>query len=109
MEDRRRFPRIDTTLEIKYYSPANSRNVGYTISNNVSKGGISMPALSSIAKSGELIKLDINNKNARGYVSATGKVRWVAMRKRKALLDEEAGIEFVDITPADIDRLVKAS
>ena len=68
-----------------------------------------MPALSAIARNGEIIKMDINNRDGKGYISATGKVKWASPLKRKALLDERAGIEFVDIAPVDIDRLVKAS
>ena len=107
MEDRRKFPRFDTSFEIKYSSPTTGQ-LGYTISNNISKRGLSMPALSNIAKNGDVIKLDILKKNGEGCISVTGRVKWVAMRKRKALLDEETGIEFVDIAPADIDRLVRA-
>jgi len=65
-----------------------------------------MPALSAIARTGDVVCMDINKGNGEGNVPATGKVRWTRKLKRKAILDEEAGIEFTDITPADIDRLI---
>jgi hypothetical protein len=51
--------------------------------------------------------LDINNHHGKDRISATGKVRWVKKFKRKALLDEQAGIEFVDIVPADAEKLLR--
>ena len=66
-----------------------------------------MPALSTIAKNGEIVRMDINNRDGKGSIFATGKVKWANAIKRKALLDERVGIEFIDIAPADIERLVK--
>ena len=106
MENRRRFPRFEDASQIRYYLPKDDGSFGFTIANDVSRGGLSMPALSHIAKNGEVIRLDINN-NRRGRISATGQVRWVKKIKRKALLDEQAGIEFIDIAPADADKLIK--
>ena len=108
MENRRKFPRLETSLQVKYYPPLNNSQFGYTIANDVSRGGLSMPALSAIVKNGEIVKMDINNRDGNGTISAKGKVKWATPMKRKALLDERAGIEFLDIAPADIDRLVKA-
>lgn len=107
MENRRKFPRLDATFEIKYYPVTNYARYGYTISNNISRGGISMPALSLIAKNGETIKMDINNNEDAGPISAVGRVRWNKTRAREALLDEDVGVEFIDIAPADIDRLMQ--
>ena len=66
-----------------------------------------MPALSLIAKNGETIKMDINNADGKGSISATGRVRWNSKRSREALLDEDVGVEFINIEPADIDRLIQ--
>ena len=66
-----------------------------------------MPALSTIAKHGDIVKMDINNRDGKGYIPVTGKVRWTSMLKRKGILDEKIGVEFIDIAPANIDRLVK--
>ena len=90
MEERRKFPRFETSFQVKYYPLSESSRFGYTIANDISRGGISMPALSTIAKDGEIIRMDINNRDGKGYVSATGKVKWSSPLKRKALLDEKA-------------------
>lgn len=107
MENRRRFPRIDRTLQVKYYPPEKENKFSYTVTRDISRGGICMPAVSDIVRSGDVIRLDINGGDGGNRIMATGRVRWVKALARKALLDEDAGIEFVDIAPADIDRLVK--
>ena len=107
MENRRRFPRFENACQIKYCLPNGSGRFGYTIANDISRGGLSMPALSIIAKNGDILKLDINNNDGKGSISAMGKVRWVRKLKRNALLDEVSGIEFLDIADTDIDRLIK--
>lgn len=66
-----------------------------------------MPALSSIVRNGDIIKMDINHSDGKGRISATGRVKWTSMLRRQAFLDQKAGIEFIDIAPSDIDRLVK--
>ncbi len=106
MENRRKFPRLDATFEIKYYPVTNYARYGYTISNNISRGGVCMPALSLIAKSGEVIKMDIKN-GGKGPISATGRVKWNKTRSREALLDEDVGVEFINVAPADIDNLLQ--
>ncbi|MDD5136674.1 MAG: PilZ domain-containing protein [Candidatus Omnitrophica bacterium] len=108
MEDKRRFPRFPASFQIKYYPASDDARVDYTIANDISRGGLSMPALSGIAKNNDIIKMCIDQRDGEGSILATGRVRWTNKRKRKALLDEDAGIEFIDIAPTDIDRLIKA-
>ena len=107
MENRRRFPRIDASFQIKYHPISNISHFGYTIADDVSRGGLGMPALSEIAKNGSVIKLNINNRDGDGVIAATGKIKWSRALKRKGVLDEKVGIEFLDISPFDIDRLVR--
>ena len=107
MENRRKYPRIETSFQVKYYPASKHSQIGYTIANDVSRGGLSMPALSDIAKNGDIVSMDINNRDGKGSLFATGKVRWISPIKRKALLDQKVGIEFIDIASADIDRLLK--
>ena len=66
-----------------------------------------MPASSGIINKGDTVKLDMENKGTREYISATGKVRWLRTLGRNAPLDEEVGIEFTGIQPIDIDKLLK--
>jgi hypothetical protein len=114
MEDKRKFPRLESPLALAYYPQDKVLQFSYTISKNVCRGGLCIPAVSSIAKDGDIIKMEIEI-DEKFCISATGKVKWVKMLNREASLDEkaaiefindeEAGIEFIDIAPADIDRL----
>ena len=106
MQDRRRFPRCDCTLQMKYGPEGKDKQSGYTISNDISKGGISMPALSGVVNKGDIIKLDIILTRGKYHISATGKVKWVKPINRMAPLDEEVGIEFVIANPEEIERLI---
>jgi len=80
---------------------------GYTISNDLSRGGLCMPASSGIINKGDTVKLDLENKGTREYISATGKVKWLRTLDRNAPLDEEVGIEFTSIQSTDLDKLLK--
>ena len=115
MDNRRKVPRFDLRLAVTYYPQDKTTQFSYTVSKNVSRSGISIPAISSIAKNGGIIKMEIKI-NEKQYVLVTGRVRWVKTFNRKASLDEElpielandeeAGIEFIDVDPADINKLM---
>ena len=115
MENRRKFPRFDLQLALTYYPKDNATQFSYTVSKNVSRSGICITAISSIVKKGDIIKME-RKINEKQYVLVTGKVRWVKTLNRKASLDEElpielandeeAGIEFIDVDPADINKLM---
>lgn len=115
MEDKRKFPRFELPLAIAYYSQDKVMQFSYAVSKNVSRGGICIPAISNIVKNGGIIKMEIEIAEKQ-CVPITGKVRWVKTLNRKASLDEEvaiefvndeeAGIEFIDVKPADIDMLI---
>ena len=109
MQDKRMFPRFDSTLQIKYSPETNDKQFSYTLSSDISKGGLRMPALSGIVNKGDLIKLDIAQPYSKDRILAKGKVKWIKPINRIAPLDEEMGIEFVDANPADIDILIKSS
>ena len=108
MENRRRFPRFDTSFQVKYCPANDYARFGHTVAYNVSRGGLCIPALSDIAKKDEVIRMDINSNDGKDGISATGRVRWASMLERKAPIDVRAGVEFIDIAPGDLDRLIKA-
>lgn len=107
MENRRRFPRFDSTLQVKYLPEGKNIPCGYTVSSNISRSGLNMPASSLIINKGDTVKLDMKSRDGAGYIFATGKVKWLKFLDHKAPLDEEVGIEFTDIRSADIDKLLK--
>jgi c-di-GMP-binding flagellar brake protein YcgR len=107
MRERRRFPRFESAVQIKYYPQGNDSQFSYTLSNDISKGGISMPALSGVVNKGDIINLDIIAGDKKEHISATGKVKWIKPLNRIAPLDEEMGIEFISADPSGIDKLIK--
>jgi hypothetical protein len=107
MENRRKFPRFESSLQVKYHPSTDNAQFGYSILSDVSRGGIRMPALSNIAPDGGLIRMDIKKGDGKGNIPVVGRIRWSKMFKREAPLDKEIGIEFVDIAPDDIDRLIR--
>jgi len=107
MADKRKFPRLDLPLSVVYYPYGNIMQFGYTTSKNVSEGGLCMPAISSIAKNGDLIKMEIEI-DRKHCIPATGKVKWVRKIEHEEFQDEEIGIEFLDISPCNIDALTTA-
>src|SRR4030042_4147134 len=107
MENRRRFPRFDSTFQVKYLPAGKNMPLGYTISNNISRGGLCMPTSSGIINKGDIVKLDMENKDGKSYIPATGKVKWLKKVAPSAPLEEEAGIEFTDINSASIEEFLK--
>ena len=80
---------------------------GYTISNDISRGGLRMPSSSGILAKGDIVNLEMESADSTRYIPAVGKVRWLKAIDRNAPLDEEVGIEFIDIRSVDIDNLLK--
>ena len=107
MKERRKFPRYDSALEVKYSTQGDAGIEGYTVSRNVSLGGILIP-VSKFIKNGDVIKLDIDTNNNGNRVAAYGRVKWTQAITRPSPLQMDAGIEFTRIEPQDARRLVVA-
>jgi hypothetical protein len=115
MEDKRKFPRFELPLPLIYYPEKEPLQFSYSISKNVSRGGLCIPAISSIIKNGDIIKMEIGIDKEH-CISATGKVRWSNTLNsdapankevaREFIADEEVGVEFIDAVSTDIDRLL---
>ena len=108
MKERRRFPRYDSSLEVKYTTKGKASLESYTVSKNISRIGICIP-VSRIIKSGDVIKLDIDPNDNKCPVAVVGKVAWTKEAARPALLEVDAGVEFVKIDPAEVERLLKTA
>ena len=106
MRERRRYPRYDTALEVKYSTKGNASIESYTVSKNVSRIGLRLP-LTRLIKEGDILDLDIKTDAKNAPVSALGKVVWTRTINRPAPLELDAGIEFVKINPIDAGRLVQ--
>jgi Tfp pilus assembly protein PilZ len=108
MEEKRKFPRFDSSFQIKYSPKDKASRCSYTISDNISKGGLCMPALSRVINKDDTITLDINSGNRKKHILATGKVIWTRPINRVAVLDGKMGIEFTSVDSIEIDNLIKA-
>jgi hypothetical protein len=104
MEDKRRFPRYENAFEVKYSSQSRTGVDGYSVSTNVSRGGLRLP-LSSFIKTGDTLRLRIDPSDSRGNVDAVGRVVWARHVGRPAVLQIDAGVEFTNIDPRNADRL----
>ena len=106
IKERRRFPRYDSSFEVKYATKGKASLESYTVSKNISRVGICIP-VTRIVKNGDLINLDIDPNDKKGPVPAVGKVVWTKEVDRPALLEVDAGVEFVKIDPAEVERLLE--
>ena len=74
MYDRRRFPRFESTIQMKYGPEGNDKRFSYTIAGDISKGGIRMPALSGIVNKGDLVMVD-GRPDVDAYMSNEGEAK----------------------------------
>lgn len=107
MENKRKYPRLELELQVKHSSEKKSPTFGYTISKNISRSGMCIPTSSRSLSKGDIVSLDIKNKDDKSVVLTSGKIVWLRKNDRLAILDSEAGIEFIDLTPGDADMLIK--
>jgi Tfp pilus assembly protein PilZ len=105
MIEKRRYTRYDSALEVRYASLSDVGVEGYTITRNVSRGGILVPVPKAV-KDGEMLKFAIDANDRKDRIAAVGKVRWTKVLRRPAILGLDAGVEFTSISPQDAARLV---
>lgn len=114
MEDKRKFPRFQVRKPIAYYPEDDVTRFTYTRSNNISRGGVCINAMSNIVHKDDIINMEINI-NGNECASATGKVIWTKRfdldshsgSDAEFINNEVAGIEFLKIDPAHLQNLLK--
>ena len=104
MKERRRFPRHEASLEVRYATPGNVGIEGYTVTKDVSRVGTRLP-ITRIIRQGDILNLDIDPNDHKGNISALGRVVWTRPIERPAPLELDAGVEFIKINSSDADRL----
>lgn len=104
MKEKRKYPRFEFPLEVKYSCRKKAGEFSYTVSHNFSRGGICLPVISKLAKDGDILNLEIRSKD-RDIFNLSGKVKWARDRAKPALLERDVGIEFAKAKKADLDRL----
>ena len=105
-QERRKDKRYDRAFEIRYSPKKNASQVSYTVSKNISKSGICIPA--KTLKDGDLVKLDIDLNSGRSSISTVGKVVWIKnIRNRLAPLNLEAGLKFAGEDTATVESFIR--
>ena len=109
MEERRRFVRLDTRLEVEYaVLPTGSPRV--TVSKDISGGGICFFADRALSV-GSKLQITMRLPGREQPVHFTAEVMWSQqyevigrVQRDKAV---EVGVQFVDISPQDHDAIVR--
>lgn len=112
MDERRRYVRLDTRLEINYTVLRTGKESSTTTeSKDISGGGIRIFLKESLPTH-TLLKLDILLPEDPPSISCKGEVVWteefsVLRGEKKEKSRYEAGIQFTKIDPRDRDRIIK--
>lgn len=103
--EKRRHPRFDHAFETRYWTLKDTSQTTYTVSKNISKSGLLMPASVNLAV-GDMLKLEIGLKGGVPSVSAIGKVVRIKNMPRPAILGTEVGIEIVEADAQAMEKLI---
>jgi len=105
MKERRRYPRYESALEVRYSASKNASPADYTVSKDISKSGIRIPCFDFVKK-GKTIYLDIDLKSGKPSFSTAARVIWTRKFKRASPLKLEAGLEFTKTDLKEIESLI---
>lgn len=108
MVERRRAPRYNCDFEVRYSTDGIASVESYTIAKNISRYGICIP-VSHVVKKGDTLRLNINTSDNESSITATGKVVWTGDIENPPLAQLNAGIEFIQVDPNDVEMLIKSA
>lgn len=105
MEDRRKYFRFETPINVKYASKRNKRKVK-TLTKNISRGGLSLSSTKKF-RTGDIIKMEFNIPDSKSPAVANGTIVWVkgSAKRPRSLFD--SGVKFTNIKPADRGRILE--
>lgn len=105
-KERRRFERIECLLNVKYNSKKDQIN-GYSFTKDVSEGGIGLPVSGKIPTETRLDITVMLNKVGQTDILVGAKVVWSRKNVEHWKSRYSAGLKFLDIEPADKEKLLK--
>ncbi len=105
MDDRRRFFRFDTPLNLEYTS-RNNEAKGQTKIRNISREGVAFATAHKLDKD-EPIKMRLDIPGDDFPVFAQGTVVWVATQRKSRKDNFEVGVKLDSITRADRGRVLE--
>lgn len=109
MEERRRFVRLNTSVKVEYSVIGKDEEEMNSSTKNISLGGICL-FLDNLVERGTVLGLKIFILQEIAPIQARGRIVWIeefAVGQEDRAKHIEAGIEFVEITDADRERLSK--
>ncbi|MDD5633677.1 MAG: PilZ domain-containing protein [Candidatus Omnitrophica bacterium] len=98
--EKRRYPRVDVHIPVKYYKLGNPAESGKTsvLTKNLSEGGIRFEAPEFISRACRLI-LELDMPMFTKSIKAISKVAWI--KKGTAAEDYDIGNKFLEISKED--------
>ena len=106
MIEKRRYPRYDKKLELRYATLGLASVEASSVTKNVSKGGARLQ-VSRLIKKGDALKLEIMPSDRQSPpIAAMGRIVWT---KEGGGFEVDAGLRFTKISPSDAARLVGMS
>lgn len=109
MLEKRRFVRLDVRVKVDYEIVQSPQEKFKSFTKNLSQGGICL-FLDNYLKKDTLLDLKLHVPDQTQPLEATGKIVWIDTFKigdKDAKEHFEAGIEFVDISQEDKDKIGK--
>jgi c-di-GMP-binding flagellar brake protein YcgR len=102
MEERRKFIRLDSELNVNYNPIDNASEKKETISKDVSIGGIRVGLPDKISP-GTRIRMEISLPNEMEKIAIVGEVIWQLVQKPGGTI--ETGIKYIEMNPHDRNKL----
>jgi hypothetical protein len=103
MLEKRRFPRYDKEVEVRYSTGGIASVESTSLTKNISRSGIRMP-VSRLLKKGDQLRLTLSAPSRdSSHIYATGRIAWT---REAGQFELDAGLEFTKIDPRDSERLV---
>jgi c-di-GMP-binding flagellar brake protein YcgR len=104
MTEKRKFPRYNCLLEVRYRSN-DGKNEGYSFTKDLNKGGLSLPLERYISPRRNLM-LDISLPNDNSRIETESIIVWCRKNKEHWQSLYSAGLQFKQIDPDARERLV---
>lgn len=106
--DRRRFPRLNVTVDIQYRLLPEAVAYATGATSNISAGGICIILYEEVPV-GSVLELNIYLPDGQPIIKAKGRIVWIkpfdVARDQKERFD--AGVEFIDLNENDESRIAK--
>ena len=106
MEERRKFVRLETPIQVKYRISSQPHTEDKSLSKNISVGGI-MILVGEKMTPGAQLDLEINIPEYNKIIYATGEIVWQEEILIKEEITHETGIKFVKIAKENQEKISK--